>query len=131
MPFRSTIRNAPSTRAPLPVDPVDINYVYLPRSTIDFINQIAPSNPLLRYSYEDHFIMRTGYSYYRTNKRMIASGALRRYALQPSVFTIRATFEAAGNLLYGISSLTGQKRHEGAYKVFGIQYAQYVKADAD
>ena len=62
---------------------------------------------------------------------MIASGALRRYALQPSVFTIRATFEAAGNLLYGISSLTGQKRHEGAYKVFGIQYAQYVKADAD
>lgn len=112
-------------------DLVDINYVYLPRSTIDFINQIAPSNPLLRYSYEDHFIMRTGYSYYRTNKRMIASGALRRYALQPSVFTIRATFEAAGNLLYGISSLTGQKRHEGAYKVFGIQYAQYVKADAD
>lgn len=49
--------------------PIDINYVYLPQSTADFINQIAPDNPMLRYSYEDHFIMRLGYSFYHTNKR--------------------------------------------------------------
>ena len=112
-------------------DLVDVNYVYLPKSTIDFLNQIAPSNPLLRYSYEDHFILRAGYSYYRTNKRQPSGNAFNRIIMQPSVFTIRANFEPAGNLLYAISSLTGQKRHDGAYRFFGIQYAQYVKADAD
>lgn len=113
-------------------DVVDINYVYLPRSTIDFINQIAPSNPLLRYSYEDHFIMRMGYSLYRTNKRMQtdAFGA-RRLGRQHSIYSLRAAAETAGNLLYGISSLSGQKRSDGVYKVFGIQYAQYAKADFD
>ncbi len=48
--------------------PIDINYVYLPQSTNNFIDQIAPDNPLLRYSYEDHFIMRAGFNYYYTNK---------------------------------------------------------------
>ena len=33
--------------------------------------------------------------------------------------------------LYAISSLSDAKRKGGAYKVFGIQYAQYAKADAD
>ena len=49
-------------------DLIDISYVYLPRSTINFLDDIAPSNPLLRYSYEDHFIMRMGFSFYKTNK---------------------------------------------------------------
>lgn len=111
-------------------DLVDVNYVYLPESTIDFINQIAPSNPLLRYSYEDHFIMRTGYTYHRTNKR-IASTQLRRYSLQPSVYTLRASAETAGNLLYAISSLSGEHRKEGVYTLFGIQYSQYAKAEVD
>ncbi len=111
-------------------DLVDINYVYLPESTIDFVNQIAPSNPLLRYSYEDHFIMRTGYTYTRTNRR-IATANIKRYTLQPSVYTLRASAEVAGNLLYAISSLSGQKRENGVYELFGIQYSQYAKMDVD
>lgn len=112
-------------------DLLDINYVYLPKSTIDFINQIAPTNPLLRYSYEDHFIMRLGYGYYHTNKYTPASATMKRYSLQSGVYTVRTNVETAGNMLYLISSATGQKRDDGAYKVFGIQYAQYVKADVD
>ncbi|MCM1292293.1 MAG: BamA/TamA family outer membrane protein [Bacteroides sp.] len=111
-------------------DLVDINYVYLPESTIDFINQIAPSNPLLRYSYEDHFIMRMGYTINMTNKQ-IASNNIVRYRLQPYVYTLRASAETAGNLLYAISSLTGQHRDDGVYKLFGIQYSQYAKAEID
>lgn len=111
-------------------DLVDVNYVYLPESTIDFINQIAPDNPLLRYSYEDHFIMRMGYTYYRTNRR-IATANIGRYRLQPSVYTLRVAAETAGNLLYAISSLSDQKRHGGVYKLFGIQYSQYAKAEID
>ena len=111
-------------------DFLDINYVYLPYSTINFIDEIAPDNPLLRYSYEDHFIMKMGYTYYATNKR-IPSSVLRRPSLQPSVYTLRASAETAGNVLYGLSHLFGDTRDEGAYKIFGIQYAQYVKADFD
>ena len=111
-------------------DLVDINYVRLPESTIDFINQIAPSNPLLRYSYEDHFIMRLGYTYYRTNRR-IASGAIKLPVRQPVVYSIRASAETAGNLLRALSAITGQHRSDSVYKVFGIQYSQYAKAEVD
>lgn len=111
-------------------DLLDVNYVYLPNSTIDFINQVAPTNPLLRYSYEDHFIMRMGYSFYNSNKRIPQSVVASRF-IQPNVYTIRAAAEVAGNVLYTISALTDQSRSDGAYKIFGIQYAQYVKAEAD
>ncbi|MDE6311611.1 MAG: BamA/TamA family outer membrane protein [Muribaculaceae bacterium] len=111
-------------------DLVDINYVRLPRSTYDFINQIAPDNPLLRYSYEDHFIMRMGYTYYRTNRR-VPTAQQSAFSIQPYVTTVRASIETAGNLLYAISSAVGQRRSDGVYKVLGIQYAQYVKGEAD
>ena len=111
-------------------DLIDINYVRLPRSTIDFIDEIAPSNPLLRYSYEDHFIMRMGYSFSRTNRRMPTTD-FNAYYVQPYITTLRFSAEMAGNLLYGISNLVGQHRSDGVYKVLGIQYAQYVKGEID
>ncbi|MDE6207672.1 MAG: BamA/TamA family outer membrane protein [Muribaculaceae bacterium] len=111
-------------------DLLDINYVRLPRSTIDFIDEIAPDNPLLRYSYEDHFIMRMGYTFSRTNRRMPAPN-VNAFAVQPSVTSLRFSAEIAGNLLYGISNLVQMKRHDGVYKIFGIQYAQYVKGEFD
>lgn len=113
------------------LDLIDINYVYLPKSTIDFINQIAPTNPLLRYSYEDHFIMRMGYSFSRTNKRIPQSGRANYTHFQNIVYSLKAAGETAGNLLYAISSLTGQKREDDVYKIFKIQYAQYAKFDFD
>lgn len=111
-------------------DLVDINYVYLPKSTLDFISQIAPDNPLLRYSYEDHFIMRMGYTFNRTNKRIPAT-TVRRQIIQSVVYSMRASAEIAGNLLYGISHLIGQHRDDGVYKLFGVPYSQYAKAEFD
>lgn len=110
--------------------PVDINYVYLPKSTNDFLDLIAPDNPLLRYSYEDHFIMRLGFNFYYSNKRRVNPYAIRR---QKDIFTVRAQAETAGNLLFGISRAVDPKRnfHENPYKVFGIRYSQYVRGDAD
>ena len=112
------------------LDLIDVNYVRLPRSTIDFIDEIAPSNPLLRYSYEDHFIMRLGYTYSHSNRR-IPTATVNAFAIQPSVSTLRVSGEVAGNLLYAISSLDGAHRHGDAYKIFGIQFAQYVKTSFD
>ncbi len=111
-------------------DLIDINVVNLPRSTVDFIENIAPDNPLLRYSYEDHFIMRMGYTWYHTNRRPASSGP-ERHSRQVNTYTVRASGEIAGNLLYAISKIAGQKKSDGAYKIFGIQYAQYVKGEID
>lgn len=110
--------------------PIDINYVYLPESTNDFLDEIAPDNPLLRYSYEDHFIMMMGYSFYHTNKR--ASTPWNR-TFQQNIYTVRVNAEVAGNLLFAISSLVNHRSnfHEQPYKVFGIHYSQYAKVDGD
>ena len=111
-------------------DLIDINYVRLPRSTIDFLDEIAPSNPLLRYSYEDHFIMRMGYTYTFTNRRAPSAGTMAA-AWQPRLWSVRFNVETAGNLLYAISKAVGQKKSDGVYKVLGIQYSQYVKGEID
>lgn len=119
-----------ATRNRHTLTPIDVNYVYLPRSTYNFINNIAPDNPLLRYSYEDHFIMRLGYSFYHTNKR---PESLWRRSPQKSIYTVRVNAETAGNLLFAISSIFRHRPnfHTAPYKVFGIHYSQYFKAEAD
>lgn len=56
-----------------------------------------------------------------------------KFVYQPDIYTFRAGIETAGNLLYAGSSLSKQKRdpNSQAYKVFGIQYSQYVKLNLD
>ncbi|MCM1309684.1 MAG: BamA/TamA family outer membrane protein [Bacteroides sp.] len=113
-------------------DLLDISYVFLPRSTINFLDEVAGSNPLLRYSYEDHFIMRMGYSAFLTNKRVETPlPGVKAPAAQRLIWTFRGSAEIAGNLLYAISNIVGQHKSDGAYKIFGTQYAQYAKAEAD
>ncbi|MDE6628980.1 MAG: BamA/TamA family outer membrane protein [Muribaculaceae bacterium] len=111
-------------------DLVDINIVNLPKSTLNFIDNIAPDNPLLRYSYEDHFIMRMGYTWYHTNRRP-ASSAFSPEPWQADTYTVRASAETAGALLDAIAAITPWKRKDGAYKIFGIQFAQYLKGEID
>lgn len=109
------------------LDLLDVNYVYLPKYMDGFLENIAPTNPLLRYSYEDHFIMRIGYNYYTSN--IPATTAIRTAPLK-NVYTLRASVETSGNLLYAISNLANFKNEDG-YKIFGIRYSQYVKGDID
>lgn len=106
---------------------LDINYVYLPRYMDGFFEGIAPTNPLLRYSYEDHFIMSIGYNFYTGN---IPRNNLMQNTTFPEAYTLRASVEAAGNLLYGISNALGPAPEDG-YRIFGIRYSQYVKGNLD
>jgi len=113
-------------------DLIDVSYVFLPRSTINFLDEVAGGNPLLRYSYENHFIMRMGYSTFLTNKRVDNPlPGVKAPPVQPLIWTFRASAEIAGNLLYAISNIVHQHKSDGAYKIFGTQYAQYAKAEAD
>ncbi len=109
---------------------IDINYVYLPQSTYDFINQIAPDNPLLRYSYEDHFIMRCGYSFYHSNKQRDVPWSK---STQRDIWNLRVNAEIAGNLLFALSNIFSYRKnfHTDPYKIFGINYSQYFKAEGD
>ena len=107
---------------------VDLSFISVPKFNEEFFDRIT--NPLLRYSYQDHLIMRMGYNYYRTNKAEM--NVLQMGRFQRDVFTIRANAETAGNVLYALSHISGQKADEnGSYKSLGIRYSQYVKADAD
>lgn len=107
---------------------VDLSVISVPKFNEEFFDRIT--NPLLRYSYQDHLIMRMGYNFYRTNKAEM--NVLQMGRFQRDVFTIRANAETAGNLLYGLSHLSGQKADEdGNFKALGIRYSQYFKADAD
>lgn len=110
--------------------PIDINYVYLPRSTYDFIDQIAPDNPLLRYSYEDHFIMMAGFTYYHSNKKKINPSAL---SFQNNIYTLWANIELAGNLLYILNEIFRPRKNigEDPYKIFGIHYSQYFRINSE
>ena len=107
---------------------VYLSVISVPKFNEEFFDRIT--NPLLLYSYQDHLIMRMGYNFYRTNKAEMNVLQMRRF--QRDVFTIRANAETAGNLLYGLSHLSGQKADEdGNFKALGIRYSQYFKADAD
>ncbi|MCH5224239.1 MAG: BamA/TamA family outer membrane protein [Muribaculaceae bacterium] len=110
--------------------PIDINYVYLPESTLDFIDNIAPDNPLLKYSYEDHFIMRMGFTFYHSNKREQRPWDL---TFQNNIYTVRANLETAGNLLYLLNMIFRPRSHISSdpYKLFGIYYSQYIRFNGD
>lgn len=112
-------------------DLVDVNYVFLPHSTINFLEELGAENPLLRYSYEDHFIMRMGYSVFLTNKNTSVPIPGVTSPRQNLIWTFRGSAETAGNLLYAISNIIGQQKSDGAYKIFGTAYSQYAKAEAD
>lgn len=108
-------------------DLLDINYVYLPKSKLNFLDSIA--NPLLRYSYENHFIVKMGYVFYYTNKKSPNSIFKKRF--QRNIYTFRAAVETAGNFLYAFSNIFHQKKEDDSYKIFGINYSQYLKLEAD
>ncbi len=102
----------------------DLNYVYFPEISQafkdSFLNVIPPKfNP---YNFQDHFIMRIGYSGSTTNSN--TSRPLESYT------SSRYSIETAGNLLYGISSLLGNATDStGAYRISNIRFSQYIKAE--
>lgn len=101
---------------------IDISYVYLPWVSDAFRHDFLEKSTVLKYSYQDHFIVDWSYSG-RYN------GYDSRHPLR-SFVTFNYTVETAGNFLYGMSKLFKQKPNEvGKYEIFNIPYSQYAKAD--
>ena len=101
-------------------DLLNLNYVFMPWISETFrkeyLDNESNQNVILRYNYEDIFIMRTGFGYAYNNGHV----------------ALRASAETAGNLFGAFSKLFGGNKNElGQYKLFNIAYAQYVKGDFD
>ena len=102
------------------LDLVDLNYVFMPWISETFrreyLDNTSNYNAILRYNYEDLFIMKIGFGYSYNNGRI----------------AVKTNLETAGNLLNASSRLFGAERDDKAhYRLFNIAYAQYVKADID
>ena len=102
------------------VDLIDLNYVFMPWISETFrkeyLDNTENSNAILRYNYEDLFIMKIGFGYAYNNGRT----------------ALKTNLETSGNLLNLYSSLINASTNSyGQYKIFNIAFAQYVKADID
>ena len=101
-------------------DLLDLNYVFMPWISPTFrreyLDNTSNSNVILRYNYEDLFIMKMGFGYSYNNGRL----------------ALKTNLETAGNLLNLYTGMFGGSKNQyGQYRVFDIAYAQYVKADFD
>lgn len=101
-------------------DLLNLNYVYMPwiSETFkhDYLDSVSNRNAILRYNYEDLFIMRTGFGLSYNN----------------GTDAFKANIETAGNLLKALAKPFGMKKNDqGKYTLFNIAFAQYVKFDFD
>ena len=101
-------------------DLLDLNYVYMPwiSETFkrDYLDDVDNRNAILRYNYEDLFIMKMGFG----------------LTYSDGVDAIRLNVESAGNLLSGFSKTLGFKINAQGQRTFlNIAYAQYAKFDFD
>ncbi len=101
-------------------DLLDLNYVYMPwiSNTFkeEYLDDVTNRNAILRYNYEDLFIMKTGFGLTYNNSSNI----------------LRLNVETSGNLLYALSpALNLSKNEDGQRTLFNIAYAQYAKFDFD
>lgn len=100
------------------INPISINYTRLANTTPEF-DQILDENPFLRRSFEQQFI--SGLTYSFTYNGMVIKKSKHQ-------FYSHFTLDVAGNSI----SLFGKEKLPGDPKtIFGLEYAQYAKADID
>lgn len=101
---------------------LDVNYVFLPKIDSTFKSTLPETTRL--YNYSDQFIVSTGYIYSFNNYDPMERGR--------NTYSLRVAVESAGNLMYALSHVFGANKGEnGRYKLFGIDYSQFLKADID
>jgi len=112
--------NSSSGRVGYIFDVLNLNVISMPwiSDTFrrDYLDSESNRNAILRYNYEDLFIMKIGFGLNYSDERN----------------TLRTNIETAGNILSALSKPLNFKKNElGQYKVANVAFAQYVKFDAD
>lgn len=101
-------------------DLLDLNYVYMPWISTtfreDYLDDVDNRNAILRYNYEDLFIMKLGFG----------------LTYNTGVNILRLNAETSGNLLNALSPVFDfSKNDQGQRTLFNIAYAQYARFDMD
>lgn len=115
------------------VDFIDLNYVFMPWISETFkreyLTDNSSRNAVLRYNYENLFIMKTGYTFQYSSVEPTSQSA----TYGKDAYSFRVGIETAGNLLNACSHVFGAEvsSSKDAYTLFNIAYAQYVKFDFD
>ena len=112
--------SSPDKRFNYRIDIPDLNYVYMPWISetfkANYLDNVDNRNAILRYNYEDLFIMKLGFGLTFNN----------------GIDAIRFNVETAGNVLDALSAgLRFRTNGSGRHTLFGIAYAQYAKIDFD
>lgn len=102
------------------VTPIDFNLVNIPKISPEFKDYIA--NTFLKYSYEDHLILNSNYSYIYNQQNLKKN---------QNFWYIKINVESAGNLLNSIMSMVKSKNEKDYRDIMNIRYAQYIKSDID
>ena len=102
------------------VDVLDLNYISMPWISETFRNEYLENttsrNSILRYNYENLFVMKLGFAYSYNN----------------GDYAIKANVETAGNLLNWAShALHFHQNAEGQYTFLDLAYAQYARGTFD
>lgn len=102
------------------LDLLDLNYISMPWISDTFkkeyLDNTTSRNAILRYNYENLFIMKFGVGYTYNN----------------GIIAIKANAETAGNLLGLMAKSFGFHRdNDGRYTFLDVAYAQYLKVDLD
>lgn len=102
------------------IDLPDINYVNMPwiSETFkhDYLDSVSNRNAILRYNYEDLFLIKLGFGMTYNNGKD----------------AMRLNVETSGNVLDAVASAAGfHENANGQHTLFGIAYAQYFKFDFD
>ena len=113
-------RWASGSRWTFKYDLIDMDYVHMPWISAtfknDYLDNVNSRNAILRYNYEDLFIMKMGFGATYNDGR----------------HAVKANVETSGNLLNTLSHAFGQTKNDrGQYTLFNIAFAQYLKGDVD
>lgn len=101
---------------------LDMNVIKIYPSELFQSNLDSIDNPRYKSQYEDNFIASLSYDLIYNTQEFRKNKSF-------DFFNLR--LEAAGNLTYGLQELFNQAKTDGYYKIFGIRFAQYVRAETD
>lgn len=114
------------------LDLLSLNYVFMPwiseTFTKEYLEGDDPRYAVLRYTYENLFIMKVGYSFVYNSLKKKSATTLNH----TNGYQLKFNVESAGNMLYGIAKATHQTPNaDGSRSLFGIPFSQYAKFDFD
>lgn len=101
-------------------NPLELHLVRIFEFNPDFLNEI--SNLYIRYSYENQLLTVASYDLMFNNQNPKRRENFTYFWLN---------LETSGNLMNSIYNLTDQEMEGESFKFFGVEFAQFVKADLD